>query len=514
MMSLLIIMAYMPSNTVWERAITAYSAINSADISTNGSTFDNSSAFSANAEIFSDPGCSNTLSPGSTVSDGQSVYISFDWKMDPSFSSESPFTIRFDPKFNHAIMAAQSPAVVNNDQCTATYRFEDGYVYIDITPKPGHDTDFEGSGVIEAKVDASSVGDADSFELGYMGNTVLLNLPAQTCDIRKTSEGIITKDGDQYAQFKVTISNVSKDKGKVYVKDTFPSNGIYAYNAESPSSVLSDLKCGGTAIDSSAVKFNADTPGTVTMIFPEIENLLSGSTVEYTYALKLDPKKVVASVTSNVDSDNTALLYSSANNEKVNTNSDNTAYANIEKPVLNKTGVTDMTNKVVNWTITVDPKVLGGGDTSEWYILDKPGQNLTVDEVLEGISAAAPSAVKDGDSVKVNISDFTNNTDGSYTLTYSTAIPDEMLEIPVNTNIGNSFEMHFGDIILQGGTGSGNINNSGNIGDDYKFTKEVDHVENGVIWWKVNLAIPDVDKLTSINVRDAWETNYVLETSV
>ncbi|MBR6983567.1 MAG: Cna B-type domain-containing protein, partial [Ruminococcus sp.] len=294
----------------------------------------------------------------------------------------------------------------------------------------------------------------------------------------------------------------------------FPSNGIYAYNAESPSSVLSDLKCGGTAIDSSAVKFSADESGKVTMIFPEIENLLKGSTVEYTYALKLDPKKVVASVTSNVDSDNTALLYSSVNNEKVNTNSDNTAYANIEKPVLNKTGETDMTNKVVNWTITVDPKVLGGGDTSKWYILDKPGQNLTVDEVLEGISAAAPSAVKDGDSVKVNISDFTKNTDGSYTLTYSTAIPDEILEIPVNTNIGNSFEMHFGDIILQGGTGSGNINNSGKIGDDYKFTKEVDHVENGVIWWKVNLAIPDTDKLTSINVRDAWENDYILDTKV
>ncbi|HOC32819.1 MAG TPA: SpaA isopeptide-forming pilin-related protein, partial [Ruminococcus flavefaciens] len=514
MLSFLLTMAYLPSGSVLRSGLEASAAISSADISTDGgTTYTNSSDFHADAGIFSDESCSNPITAGAMVSNNQKVYVYFDWEMAPTFTSKEPFTIRFDPGFNNALMDSQEPKTAHSEECDATYRFEGGLVYIDVIPKGDNNADFRGSGRINATLDAAAIGDESEFSLAYMGETINLQQPVQgqTCEIRKQFVENETKENGTYAKFKVTISNVSKDKGTVYVKDFFPKNSIFAYNSDSKSSVLADLQCNGTPVTISDEMFSEDADGNVVMQFPNIADLSKGADVEYTYSLKMDQAKMLEYASGqNYSTNNSVDLLSAESNESVKSNFDTTANVNIDVPVLNKTGVTDKEAKEITWTIKVEPKIFESNDTSSWYVVDIPGNNLTADEVIAAVGSAATA---EGANVKIPFSEFTKQTDGSYTLTYKTPIPAKLLSSPVNSSVSNSFEMHFGTNVVNGNAVWAPV--EGNVPEgEHEVTKVVDHVENGVIYWKINIRIPDIDGLEYINVDDNWYSTYIGGTNV
>ncbi len=149
----------------------------------------------------------------------------------------------------------------------------------------------------------------------------------------------------------------------------------------------------------------------------------------------------------------------------------------LEYPSVVKSGSLNESTGEITWTITVDGKMYKSKD-------------FTVTDTMTGAVT--------GEWTKTN-GDFQLNDDGTYTYTYTTTVPDDVLNTPVDLGISNKAVVQFEDVPTEY-VGQAYIGFDGSV----KNFIDKTYVKNGnVITWTVNVNVPNIDGITSISINDS-----------
>ncbi len=405
------------------------------------------------------------------LNDGDAIEFSFDWLLKDNGKSYANSTFSFDlSRYLKGIKLndcsndiydgegkLKARYIISGDTLTVTLgsMFSENW------------KDRKGSGTFSGEIalDQTSQNPDGSYPIEFFGTTVNIikygDIPELS--MTKSAVGKLQKnsDGKYYQSYSVAVTNSGADASNVVIKDTPSAEGLFKGG-------IQNVTVTGAA---SAVNGNTITLTTVP----------ANSTVTVTYDIEVDITQY-ASDPSYSSRKNTAEL---THNETTITKD---AYLTVENtPSIGKTASYNESKKEITWTITVNPGILGADAA------------FSIEDTLD-----SQLSYNGSNSFNFAKTDFTANADGTYTKSYTTTVPDDILNRVTNTDLTNKAAVSFPEYSINKETTAGYTVKANPV----DYVKKSDGTLSGNnISWTVEVVIPNKD-VTSVTVNDSLDFRY------
>ncbi|MBQ5318500.1 MAG: Cna B-type domain-containing protein [Oscillospiraceae bacterium] len=334
------------------------------------------------------------LVDNSSVKNGDVLDLRIDWNLPENFTyTDTGTTFVYDlaPKLNGITLTPKTAYVGN----TAIYSVKDNMLYIQLLE--GH-SDREGYFSLNGTVNVDALNENNKFDLKFINTTASVFVTDLTPELKayKSAGGIIyDKDSQTYYQ-KFTISLESKNQPSKNVTVTDIGESGFDFSKIKDFSVAYG---DGTAIPVTPTN-NADG---FSITIPEVTGDQWNNKVNISYSVPIDVNGVI----NGTDGKKNTVTAAAANQDPVTS----TADANVAAPSISKSGSYDAVNNKINWTITVNPGTLKDNNI-DFTVTDIPGTNITADDLRAAF----------GDDLQISKSELTPDSNGIYTITYSTPV--------------------------------------------------------------------------------------------
>ena len=415
-----------------------------------------------------------------TVSDGDEVAISFEWSI-VNNSQISSFSVDLNAQ-GISVNDYSVTDLYSSGVKVGTFYISNGVLYITLNSPFNEQSQISGTANIKGVVDYSNTnyntGDSGTISIGDVAYTVTVDLNENESSawLSKSTNGSATIAADGTSITQSYTINIGAYTNTVTLTD------------------LTDVVSGtSSSYAVSNISYNGQTYATWNaLVFALYGTTIAANQsisitydVTYTFASATDAENAIAN--SSLYKNEAQVSYkTNLNNDKTSSGS---AYISVTAPSVSKSGVLN-SNGTITWTITVNPGDLA--DISSWS-----ADNVTIADVL----GSGQSYTGSLNLSSLTLSSFTPNSDGTYTLTYSTTVDDSVLNSAYDTSVTNKVTVDFTSNISETKTEPVNITSNTNY-----ITKEFVSMDEGVMTWKIVMTV--TDDMSSVVFDDGYNSNH------
>ncbi|MGN0695954.1 MAG: SpaA isopeptide-forming pilin-related protein, partial [Oscillospiraceae bacterium] len=443
----------------------------------------------------------NELKKGDSVRNGDQLDLTFKWELpnDHEFT-DSIFVCGLEDKLFGIDLQPQIIPVGD----IAIYKISGNKLYIQLLEGSiGRSGSCELSGTISVTKD--QVDEDGKFTLKFFDKSIEVIAPEFTTPglyITKENSGSVTynaDDGKYYQTFNIVVGSNGQDSENVSIKDLGTSlydfSGVSLDNIkvyEGSADITDRIRALNSGFSSSADGFALQL-GTVTADWNKTIR------IEYTTEVTSD---ILSPSLSWDDRKNTAQVY--VNDKLQQTNS---GYAQFTPPSVVKTGTLSADKSEISWTVTVYLN-----DYKDVLFSDE-NKKITLTDILDsalGSEAAEALSTAFGGSTSINLNKDDFSSDGEFSITYTTPVPEKLQDSPINNSVKNTAQINYETYDQQS---EKEINIPGTIGN---FAAKSCSADGDNINWTITVDIPDVDNITGIDIDDYmdFDSNFISDSTV
>ncbi len=413
------------------------------------------------------------LTANSKLNNGDTLSIAFVWAIDEDYTNvKGTFVYDLSDKL-HGI-SLQDQIVPAND---ATYHIQDNKLYIVLHEgESGRNGKFSLAGNLNVTENETESNGSTNLEFIGTSSTatvpVIVNNFIANLGVQKAAVGELTYDdvaGEYYQDFSITLTSYNNKSTEVTITDT--GSDIFDF------SNMKNFKINGA---DAAPATNSGTGFTL-----DIGTVKKDSPVTITYSVPVDPMKYI-----NGTSGNGNTVTPSAKDQTLYPT---TAYVDIKKPSIDKTNSYTDGDESITWTITVDPGFVGDAG---FTVTEGTGQNLTEEQILAGLAAAANPVA----GLTIDKSKFVQTNDGKYTYTFTTDLTDAQKTPASDMWVSNNASVKFEGVDTPY-SDQDTVTLKAQVTDF--VTKTVgEQANDGTIPWTITIDVPDRN-VSEIKVYDS-----------
>ncbi len=427
----------------------------------------------------------NVLTEDTVVRNGDKLDIQFDWKLDNNDQTSTEFVVDLGEIKGIQITtdSNQYPLKQGSEE-VGTYYIVDNKLHIVLHKDNKFFDENERTGgvriegIVQVKdEDINSENETTiavgEYKIDVLYDDVIPPYPTWVELNKSVSGGLTTgADGKLYQTFTTTMIARNDHATNVTITDT-PGSGM-----SFPDNVQISVTGGGLdGAYSGVAGLNAALAG---------KTLKKDEVVTMTYTLPVNDTVYLPGAGASVKNNTIRVDYTTNEGNPANVSS--SAEIKItDVPGIEKHGTMSADQKTAAWTITVDlgKYYVPGRPLSEMlaYVKDTPGAGFTNAGVLENL----------------DLNQFSDHQDGTYTYTYTTTITDAYLNSGSNAMLKNEAAMELKALPGYTYTDVGTVDLVGTSWVTKSAREKKD--ENGYIVWDVTLDIPD--GVQDVVVRDS-----------
>lgn len=435
------------------------------------------------------------LTKGDTVRNGDQLALTFKWELPNDHEyTDSVFVCSLADKLNGINLPNQTIPVGN----IAVYTILDNQLYIQLLEGSiGRSGSCELSGTISVTED--DVDEDGKFTLKFFDKSIEVIAPEFTTPglyITKGNSGPAEYNAAErcyYQKFSICVGSNGRSSSNISVKDF--GTDLYDFSSVTADKVTVYKGDSSEPVTLTDSNFTSDASGfslSLGTVYAGWDNRL-----RIEYKVKVVSDKLLDPSLSWDSRKNTAQVY--ADDKLQQTSS---GYVQFDPPSVSKAGVLSEDKSKITWTVTVNLNDY----KDEFMSSDK---TIELKDILDSniTDKTAFAAIFGESGVKtLSSADFT---DGKYTVTYVTAVPDSYKNSAVSKTLGNKAEITYEDDNTKSAETSVTI--PGSIGEF--VTKSCSLEDNGDIKWTVAIDIPNVNNISSIEISDYMDVNKPFITS-
>ncbi|MGN0586387.1 MAG: Cna B-type domain-containing protein [Oscillospiraceae bacterium] len=424
------------------------------------------------------------------IRSGDNLTFSLNWSVDPEDTTDyNDKVIIYDmsDKLPNIKLTEQTSTVDMGGVTVGKYTVSGNILYIEILTGGGV-TDRSGSFSFNGTLDLNGINtdDQGKFSISFFDKSLIFRAPENlpNTQIEKSASGSVYSAGGKYYQdFTLKLYNNGRvDAENVSVTDT--AGDLYV------SGGISNVKYNGADFTDYTVS-GSDTIFNIGSLAANGNNYDRYSTL--TYTMELDSAKLFSNTG---DSKNSAFAKPETQPATYTVN----AWANYSLPSLNKSGEYDAAGKKITWTITVYPNIFADSENEDSFVIkDVPDSQLLVGGYTAAdIASAISGATVNGSTITIPSSAFSKQSDGTYTLTYTTNVDDSIPQEYTSVNIKNKAVLCYDGISYSDSKEPiVTIHSTASI--DY-INKTFERIEGSALYWKQTIYVPE--NAAKISVSD------------